>query len=118
MAKKLEGNGIFESSRMMLPEHVKAYVRYKHETEMTQIMAKHKQKRPTRDEFELEALGEQLTEAKNEDREISLTVWGETDPVIGRIIVMDARTRLVHVEWYGTVTKVPFLDIMKVSSVM
>ncbi|WP_442951498.1 YolD-like family protein [Paenibacillus sp. GYB004] len=80
------------------------------------LMAKHKQKRPTRDEFELEELGNQLTEAKDEEIEVSLTVWGESDPVVGRITVLDARTRLVHVERHGSITKVPFLDVMKVSS--
>lgn len=79
-------------------------------------MAKYKAKRPTRDEFELEELGNQLTEAKDEESEVSLTVWGESDPVVGRITVLDARTRLVHVEYLGSVRKVPFLDIMKVSS--
>lgn len=29
MGKKLVGNGIFESSRMILPEHIKAIVRHK-----------------------------------------------------------------------------------------
>lgn len=33
-------------------------------------------KRPTRDEFVLEELGNQLVEAKQEDSEILLTVWG------------------------------------------
>ncbi|BFH61598.1 MULTISPECIES: YolD-like family protein [Paenibacillus] len=28
MSKKLEGNGLFESSRMMLPEHREAYIRH------------------------------------------------------------------------------------------
>ncbi|MDF2658889.1 MAG: hypothetical protein K0Q94_1680 [Paenibacillus sp.] len=83
---------------------------------MEKGMAKHKQKRPTRDEFELEELGNQLVEAKDEEMEVVLTVWGQADPVIGRIVVLDARTRLVHVEQQDSLTKVPFLDIMKVSS--
>ncbi|KHF36751.1 hypothetical protein CM49_01057 [Paenibacillus sp. P1XP2] len=28
MSKKLQGNGLFESSRMMLPEHREAYIRH------------------------------------------------------------------------------------------
>lgn len=79
-------------------------------------MAKNKQKRPTRDEFELEELGNQLVEAKEEENEVSLTVWGESETVIGRITVLDSRTRLVHVERNSEIIKVPFLDIMKVSS--
>ncbi|MEF3312591.1 YolD-like family protein [Paenibacillus sp. GYB004] len=99
----------------MLPEHKARIMAHTHESEMDRLMAKHKQKRPTRDEFELEELGNQLTEAKDEEIEVSLSVWGESDPVVGRITVLDARTRLVHVESHGLV-KIPFLDIMKVSS--
>ena len=75
---------------------------------------KNKVKRPTRDEFELEELGEQLVEAKQEDNEVVLTVWGWEETVCGRIVEMDARTKMVHVQRYGEVTKVPFMDIMKV----
>ncbi|WP_088834457.1 YolD-like family protein [Paenibacillus tyrfis] len=80
-------------------------------------MAKSKvPKRPTRDEFELEELGNQLTEAKNEDAEVLLTVWGMEEQVRGWITKMDSRTKLVHVTRHGEETKVPFLDIMKVES--
>lgn len=71
-------------------------------------------KRPTRDEFELEELGNQLVEAKNEDSEIEVTVWGREEQVRGRITIMDSRTRLVHFENDLGVIKVPFLDIMRV----
>ena len=71
-------------------------------------------KRPTRDEFELEELGNQLVEAKNEDSEIEVTVWGREEHVRGRIKIMDSRTRLVHFETDTGLIKVPFLDIMKV----
>ncbi|OAB42781.1 YolD-like family protein [Paenibacillus glacialis] len=72
-------------------------------------------KRPTRDEFELEELGNQLIEAKNEDSEILLTVWGREEQVRGRIKLMDSRTRLVHMMNDSELTKVPFLDIMRVN---
>jgi hypothetical protein len=73
-------------------------------------------KRPTRDEFELEELGNQLVEAKEEDTEVLLQVWGENEPVVGRITNLDSRTKLVHVERHGSVRKVPFLDIWKVAN--
>jgi hypothetical protein len=101
---------------MMLPEHIKAIIQFKNESEMDYFMAKHKAKRPTRDEFELEELGNQLTEAKDEEAVVSLSVWGESEPVVGRIADLVARTRMVHVERHGSVKKVPFLDVMKVSS--
>ncbi|OMF34667.1 hypothetical protein BK133_11695 [Paenibacillus sp. FSL H8-0548] len=73
-------------------------------------------KRPTRDEFELEELGERLVEAKQEGTELLLTVWAAAEQVRGVITVMDSRTKKVHVEHMGNVVKIPFLDIMKVES--
>ncbi|MEC0242268.1 YolD-like family protein [Paenibacillus dokdonensis] len=78
-------------------------------------MAKSKvPKRPTRDEFVLEELGNQLTEAFQEDSEIVLTVWGKEETVRGQIDLMDSRTGKVHIRQDGAITKVPFMDIMSV----
>lgn len=77
---------------------------------------KSKDKRPTRDEAILEEIGESLVEAKQEENEVVLTVWGLDEPVSGLIVGLDARTRLVHVQKHGEITKVPFMDIMKVGS--
>ncbi|MCM3404886.1 YolD-like family protein [Cytobacillus oceanisediminis] len=77
-------------------------------------MAKVKRKRPTRDEFELEEIGDTLVEAYNEKSEVNLIVW-EREPVQGNIVKLDSRTRLVHIEKNTVITKVPFMDIMKVS---
>jgi hypothetical protein len=71
-------------------------------------------KRPTRDEFVLEEIGNQLTEAKEENSEIILTVWGREETVRGEISLMDSRTGKVHIRWNGETAKVPFMDIMKV----
>ncbi|KOP84134.1 YolD-like family protein [Cytobacillus solani] len=77
-------------------------------------MAKIKRKRPTRDEFELEEIGNTLVEANDEKSEVILDVW-EKGTVQGNIIKMDSRTRLIHIDKDSKVTKVPFMDIMKVS---
>lgn len=79
-------------------------------------MAKAESKRPTRDEYVLEEIGNQIVEAKNEGNEVILSVWGKIEPIRGEIIVLDSRTRLVHIEKNGEVTKVPFMDIMKVGN--
>lgn len=71
-------------------------------------------KRPTRDEFVLEEIGNQLNEAKHENSEIVLTVWGQEEPVRGQIVLMDPRTGRVHIERNEVTTKVPFMDIMRV----
>ncbi|MFB6363906.1 YolD-like family protein [Paenibacillus elgii] len=73
--------------------------------------------RPARDEFELEELGNRLIEAQEEGAEIFLTVWGMDEQVRGRIINMDPRTRMVHIERDGDRLKVPDFDIMKVERV-
>lgn len=74
-------------------------------------------KRPTRDEFELEEIGERLAEAYQEESVVSLLVWNWEESVQGRIVTMDSRTKMVHVEKHGDVTKVPFMDIMQVENV-
>lgn len=75
-------------------------------------------KRPTRDEFELEELGERLVEAFYEKNEIVLEIWNRSECVQGLIDKMDSRTKLVHIVKDGEVTKVPFLDIMRVEGGM
>ncbi|KWX88427.1 hypothetical protein AMQ83_06800 [Paenibacillus riograndensis] len=69
-------------------------------------------KRPTRDEFVLEEIGNQLTEAMQEASEILLTVWGKEEQVRGTIVGMDPRTGKVHVTRGEELIKVPFMDIM------
>ena len=79
-------------------------------------MAKSKvPKRPTRDEFVLEELGNQLTEAYNEKSEIVLTVWGWEETVKGVIVMMDSRTGKVHLQNSDGMFKVPFMDIMEMN---
>ncbi|MCM3628490.1 YolD-like family protein [Paenibacillus glycanilyticus] len=72
-------------------------------------------KRPTRDEFVLEEIGNQLSEAFYEASTIMLTIWGREEPVRGIIKTMDSRTGRVHVETSAGLDKVPFMDIMSVS---
>lgn len=76
---------------------------------------KSKPQRPTRDEFELEELGNSLVEAYEEKNEVILTIW-QKDPVQGKIIKMDGQTKLIHVESRFEKVKIPFMDILKVSS--
>lgn len=72
-------------------------------------------KRPTRDEFVLEELGNQLVEAMQESSEILLTVWGKEEEVRGTIVLLDSRTGKVHVSIGESIDKVPFMDIMQIN---
>ncbi|MBP2000274.1 hypothetical protein J2Z69_001293 [Paenibacillus shirakamiensis] len=76
-------------------------------------MAKSKvPKRPTRDEFVMEEIGNQITEAYQEKSEILLTMWGREELLRGQIVHLDSRTGKVHVQQSETLIKVPFMDIM------
>ncbi|MDO3411819.1 YolD-like family protein [Saccharibacillus sp. CPCC 101409] len=72
-------------------------------------------KRPTRDEFVLEEIGNQLTEAYQEQSVVELTVWGREEAARGMIVKMDPRTGRVHVQKGEELDKVPFMDIMAVN---
>lgn len=95
MTKKLEGNGLWESSRMMLPEH-KARIIADNERQG-------RRERPLLDAARREDIAARLTEAYRSGREVALRLF---DPladrqVRGTIGKVDAvrRRLLVDGEW-------------------
>ncbi|WMT42572.1 YolD-like family protein [Paenibacillus sp. D2_2] len=69
MTGKLQGNGMWESSRMMLPEHKEAILRSnRHLQKRTRVQL---------DEQELERVSRILMESLHEGREIALRLFGE-----------------------------------------
>lgn len=70
-------------------------------------------KRPTRDEFVMEELGNQISEAFNEKSDVLLTIWGWEQQLSGMIVHLDSRTGKVHVQKTSEIVKVPFMDIMR-----
>ena len=79
------------------------------------MQKKSKPQRPSRDEFELEELGNSLVEAFEEKNEVILTIW-QKDSVRGKIVKLDGQTQMIHVESGVNVIKVKFIDILKVES--
>ncbi|WP_059043899.1 YolD-like family protein [Paenibacillus rubinfantis] len=67
--KKLEGNGLWESSRMMLPEHKETIIRKRIE--------EGRKRRPELDPQEAELIERAIAEAFRERRRITLRIWGE-----------------------------------------
>lgn len=67
--KKLEGNGLWASSRMMLPEHKEAINR--------EWYAKKSKPHPELDAQEIELIERVLAGSFRERRKIRLRVWGE-----------------------------------------
>jgi nucleoid DNA-binding protein len=91
MSKKLEGNGLWESSRMMLPEH-KERIRSRRK-EMN------RKQRPELDALELERFYRLLAESAAEGTQVRLTLFGEFEDqhrsgTVSRIDALHGRVKL------------------------
>ncbi|MEC0253635.1 YolD-like family protein [Paenibacillus lautus] len=71
--KRLEGNGLWESSRMMLPEH-KVAINIKNKEEG-------RKERPILDSQELELIESTLAESFNEHKMITILLYDEYEDV-------------------------------------
>lgn len=69
MSKKLQGNGLFESSRMMLPEHREAYIMHQQNLR--------KSPPPQLDDQEMERISMLLAESMQLRKEVILVLFGE-----------------------------------------
>ncbi|MCG7407669.1 YolD-like family protein [Paenibacillus sp. ACRRX] len=67
MSKKLQGNGIWEASRMMLPEHKETIIRHRGEYD--------RKSRPQLDEQELEYINERLAQAAHDHESIAVELF-------------------------------------------
>ncbi|RPK29886.1 YolD-like family protein [Paenibacillus xylanexedens] len=71
MGKKLDGNGIFESSRMILPEHREAMLRQQREQQ--------RRGKPVLDEQAIEEIVRALAESHHEKTKVDLVVFSPFD---------------------------------------
>lgn len=97
-------NKLWEGSRIILPEHKEQLNEWRKRREG-------KAKKPVMTDWELHELAAKLNEAKETGTELMLNVW-EHGRVEGRITRLDPERKMVHVEKYGHVTKVPFFNIL------
>mgnify|MGYP001356726211 FL=1 len=93
MSKKLSGNGMWESSRMMLPEHRERILEHRKELR--------KKERPLMDEQVVEEYFRLLEESWKTGREITVRVYDpfETIELSGYVSQMDPflqRLKMVH----------------------
>jgi hypothetical protein len=99
MSKKLRGNGLFESSRMMLPEHKEAYLLHQQEL--------NRRKLPVLDSQQIERFSWIIAESMMTGKEITLCLYGDFAErrITGRIVRIEQRERKVkiangwHEEW-------------------
>ena len=106
MSKRLQGNGLFESSRMMLPEHKEEYGRYRQRLSQ--------KNRPDLDEQMRQHLSDTLGRALRTKARLAVTVFegGEYRTVAGRIRKWDAQSgRLLVSSRQGDVS-VRIVDIV------
>lgn len=92
MSLKLTGNGLFESSRMMLPEHKEAYNAY-----FERLSDK---KRPELDVQETERISFVFAEALHEKCQVKVTLFHskEEQYVIGNVVRIDPHIRKVKLQ--------------------
>ncbi|GIP32982.1 YolD-like family protein [Paenibacillus sp. J2TS4] len=106
MSKKLQGNGLFESSRMMLPEHKEAYLRLQQNL--------HKNPRPQLDEQETDRISMLLAESMRFRKEVTLILFGEWDrpELAGVVTKMDQQQKKVRLTQGNDFLWVKIADII------
>lgn len=89
--KRLEGNGLWESSRMMLPEHKEAI--------NLQSKEDYKRTKPVIDEQELEFIELALMESFHEAHSIIFRLFGEYEDIMlsGIVVLMHISRRSVKI---------------------
>lgn len=109
MGKKLEGNGLFESSRMMLPEHKAQFAAKQKETG-------HRQ-RPLLDDQALEQYALLLLESTERQTDVVICVFDPVrdETVQGRVVKIDFTLRRVKVACAGETVSIRFADIVNVT---
>jgi hypothetical protein len=109
--KKLRGNGIWEASRMMLPEH-KSAIRT-HRTRLNERV------KPELDEQRVEELSTALGEALNSGAETNVTTFGAygDETAVGIVEKIDPLGGYVKLRGAEETVWIPFADIVHVAPV-
>ncbi|BFH63886.1 YolD-like family protein [Paenibacillus azoreducens] len=109
MAKKLEGNGLFESSRLMLPEHREAYSLY--------MTHKDSRPRPVIDEQEWQEIGQTLMVSLKEHVEVTLTLYDpyEDKQASGFVTVINSFRQEIKLRYDNDWEWIKFDDIIAAS---
>lgn len=106
MSKKLLGNGLFESSRMMLPEHKEAYILHQHNLR--------KNLRPQLDDQEIERISMLIAESMQFRKEVTLILFGEFDAseLTGVITKIDQQKKNVRLTQGNDFVWIQVMDII------
>lgn len=108
MSKKLQKNGLFESSRMMLPEHKEAYIQHQQNLR--------KKSRPLLDEQEIEHLSGMISNSMLTGREVKIVSFDEFEEktVTGKVTKIDQHKRTIKLTNEMGNQLIPFNHIIDV----
>ncbi|MNW27583.1 YolD-like protein [compost metagenome] len=89
MSKKLQGNGLFDSSRFMLPEHVERIQRH--------YIEENRKVKPILDDQEVQLIEQALVDSYNQRQPVTLKVFGPFEDVVltGTVIALNSSRREV-----------------------
>ena len=106
MASKLEGNGLFESSRMILPEHREAYNHY--------MKNKDPRPKPIIDEQEWQLIGQTLQDSLKEHLRVTIELYDpyEDKQVTGFVTVINTFRKEIKLRNEDDWSWINFKDIL------
>lgn len=110
--KKLQGNGLFESSRMMLPEHKEAYLWHQQQL--------HKEKTPPDlDPQQLEFISQTMTQSMRNRTAITIVLFGEFGrrTITGKITRIDPIHQIFQIAHSQSLETCKLANIVHVSDV-
>lgn len=108
MAKKMIDNGLFESSRLGLPEHREGWL-----TQQEKLMVREK---PVLDDQELEQIRRTLIDSYNKRLRIRVIVFDLTDDEVYEGIVSTVNTYLKEIKLVWGKGEYKFINIDKIIS--
>lgn len=108
MGKKLEGNGLFESSRMMLPEHAIEIRRHRD--------SRNNRMKPELDEQQLELISRSLMESYVDQSEVKLVLFDRFEDleITGIVTRIDEQLKRVRVQTGDDWDWIKLADIMRI----
>lgn len=106
MSKKLEGNGLFESSRLIIPQHKEAAIK--------QMQEINRRKKPSLDEQQWEEVERALSESIREHVPVTIQVFDpfENREVIGMVTRVDTFRKQVKLSYEDDWEWIKFEDII------
>ncbi len=112
MSNLLEGNGLLESSRMMLPEHKESIIRHR--------VGINRKTRPTLDEQRIEELVRTISVSIFTDKEVRIKLFEEYNDkeIVGKIEKITTESRQLKIGFKDTFEWIRLEDILEMELVL